>query len=216
MCIRDRTEEERRTAGRLMRVNHCGEICAQALYLGQGLTSSNPATQQAMQQAAQEESDHLAWCEDRLEALDTHKSYLNPLFFAASFAGGAVTGLISDQVNLGFVAATEERVIDHLEAHLEQLPQRVAGRMRRAHLCRPPVSAMATGCLLSSRLTRKVLARCCLSTPRCGFGSRSGSGPGRAEIAANPDLTSVTSMSTIAPVFHGPDGAAWVLSLIHI
>ena len=117
------TEEERRTAGRLMRVNHCGEICAQALYLGQGLTSSNPATQQAMQQAAQEESDHLAWCEDRLEALDTHRSYLNPLFFAASFAGGAVTGLISDQVNLGFVAATEERVIDHLEAHLEQLPQ---------------------------------------------------------------------------------------------
>ncbi len=117
------TEEERRTAGRLMRVNHCGEICAQALYLGQGLTSSNPATQQAMQQAAQEESDHLAWCEDRLEALDTHKSYLNPFFFAASFAGGAVTGLISDQVNLGFVAATEERVIDHLEAHLEQLPQ---------------------------------------------------------------------------------------------
>ena len=117
------TEEERRTAGRLMRVNHCGEICAQALYLGQGLTSSNPATQQAMQQAAQEESDHLSWCEDRLEALGTHKSYLNPLFFAASFAGGAVTGLISDQVNLGFVAATEERVIDHLEAHLEQLPQ---------------------------------------------------------------------------------------------
>ncbi|MEL0066338.1 MAG: 2-polyprenyl-3-methyl-6-methoxy-1,4-benzoquinone monooxygenase [Gammaproteobacteria bacterium] len=117
------TEEERRTAGRLMRVNHCGEVCAQALYLGQGLTSSNPATQQAMQQAAQEESDHLAWCEDRLEALDTHRSYLNPLFFAASFAGGAVTGLISDQVNLGFVAATEERVIDHLEAHLEQLPQ---------------------------------------------------------------------------------------------
>ena len=117
------TEEERRTAGRLMRVNHCGEVCAQALYLGQGLTSSNPATQQAMQQAAQEESDHLAWCEDRLEALDTHKSYLNPLFFAASFAGGAVTGLISDQVNLGFVAATEERVINHLEAHLEQLPQ---------------------------------------------------------------------------------------------
>ena len=117
------TEEERRTAGRLMRVNHCGEVCAQALYLGQGLTSSNPATQQAMQQAAQEESDHLAWCEDRLKALDTRKSYLNPLFFAASFAGGAVTGLISDQVNLGFVAATEERVIDHLEAHLEQLPQ---------------------------------------------------------------------------------------------
>ena len=117
------TEEERRTAGRLMRVNHCGEVCAQALYLGQGLTSSNPATQQAMQQAAQEESDHLAWCEDRLEALGTHTSYLNPLFFAASFAGGAVTGLISDQVNLGFVAATEERVIDHLEAHLEQLPQ---------------------------------------------------------------------------------------------
>lgn len=118
------TEEERRTAGRLMRVNHCGEVCAQALYLGQGLTSSNPATRQAMQQAAQEESDHLAWCEDRLDELDTHKSYLNPLFFAASFAGGAVTGLISDRVNLGFVAATEERVIDHLEEHLEKLPQK--------------------------------------------------------------------------------------------
>lgn len=119
----DLGEKEKAAAGRLMRVNHCGEVCAQALYIGQGLTSDNAATQAAMQQAAKEESDHLAWCEDRLEALDTHTSYLNPLFFALSFAGGAITGLIGDRVNLGFVAATEEQVIKHLDAHLDQLPE---------------------------------------------------------------------------------------------
>ena len=106
-----------------MRVNHCGEVCAQALYIGQGLASDNEAVKEAMKQAAQEESDHLAWCEDRLEELDTHTSYLNPLFFALSFAGGAVTGLISDRVNLGLVAATEEQVIKHLDSHIDRLPE---------------------------------------------------------------------------------------------
>jgi len=115
-------DADRMEAGRLMRVNHCGEVCAQAMYIGQGIASRNPAVQQAMQQAAEEESDHLAWCEDRLEELDTHTSYLNPLFFALSLAGGAVTGLISDRVNLGLVAATEEQVIKHLDKHIEQIP----------------------------------------------------------------------------------------------
>jgi ubiquinone biosynthesis monooxygenase Coq7 len=116
------TESEKQLAGRLMRVNHCGEICAQALYLGQGLTSDDESTREAMAKAAREESDHLAWCEERLEELDTHKSYLNPLFFALSFTGGAVSGLLGNKVNLGLVAATEEQVIRHLDAHIDQLP----------------------------------------------------------------------------------------------
>ncbi|MDA0977500.1 MAG: 2-polyprenyl-3-methyl-6-methoxy-1,4-benzoquinone monooxygenase [Proteobacteria bacterium] len=114
---------ERRQAGRLMRVNHCGEICAQALYLGQGLTADNDATRHEMERAAREEQDHLAWCEDRLEELDTHTSYLNPLFFGLSFAGGLVSGLMGNRVNLGFVAATEEQVVRHLDSHLQQLPE---------------------------------------------------------------------------------------------
>ena len=106
-----------------MRVNHCGEVCAQALYLGQGMVSSKNTTRLAMKQAAEEETDHLAWCEQRLDELNTHPSYLNPLFFGLSFVSGAVTGLISDRVNLGFVAATEEQVIQHLDSHLEKLPE---------------------------------------------------------------------------------------------
>ena len=116
------TDEEIRESGRLMRVNHTGEVCAQALYLGQGLTSRNPSVKAAMKQAAAEESDHLGWCEQRLKQLNTHTSLLNPGFFALSFAAGAVTGLISDRVNLGFVAATEEQVVKHLDSHLQKLP----------------------------------------------------------------------------------------------
>lgn len=116
------SKAEKENAGRLMRVNHCGEICAQALYLGQGLTSDEESTKVAMQAAADEESDHLAWCEQRLVELDTHKSYLNPLFYSLSFAGGLASGLLGNRFNLGFVAATEEQVVDHLDKHLEKLP----------------------------------------------------------------------------------------------
>jgi len=118
------TETEKRHSGRLMRVNHCGEICAQALYLGQGLTSDNNETRLAMQAAADEETDHLAWCETRLAELDSHKSYLNPVFYALSFASGAISGLLGDRFNLGFVAATEEQVVKHLDEHLEKLPDK--------------------------------------------------------------------------------------------
>lgn len=119
----DLSEHERIEAGRLMRINHCGEVCAQALYLGQSLTSRNDTTREAMEQAAREETDHLAWCKERLEELGSHTSHLNPLFFGLSFASGALTGLISDRVNLGFVAATEEQVVKHLDSHLEKLPE---------------------------------------------------------------------------------------------
>lgn len=116
------SETEKQTAGRLMRINHCGEICAQALYLGQGLTSNDPATRDAMEHAAAEEQDHLTWCRKRLKELDTPTSRLDPLFFGLSFAGGAVSGLLGNRINLGFVAATEEQVVGHLESHLEKLP----------------------------------------------------------------------------------------------
>ena len=116
------SESDRKISARLMRVNHCGEICAQALYVGQGLTSEDPQIQETMQQAAKEETDHLLWCEARLEELNSHKSYLNPLFYSMSFVSGAVSGLLGNRFNLGFVAATEEQVVKHLEEHLQGLP----------------------------------------------------------------------------------------------
>ena len=106
----------------LMRVNHTGEVCAQALYQGQALTAKLPEMRQDMEHAAQEEIDHLVWCEERLRELDSHTSYLNPAWYGLSFAMGAIAGAIGDKVSLGFVAATEERVCEHLKDHLKQLP----------------------------------------------------------------------------------------------
>lgn len=117
------TTSEQELSGRLMRVNHCGEVCAQALYLGQSVTARRDQTKNTMKQAAIEEIDHLAWCETRLHELGTHKSYLDPFFFAASFAAGAVSGLLGDKFNLGFVAATEAQVVQHLEEHIDKLPE---------------------------------------------------------------------------------------------
>lgn len=117
------TPEERKYAGRLMRVNHCGEVCAQALYAGQALTSRSSRTKASMQAAADEEQDHLSWCQDRLRELDTPVSRLNPFFHALSYGVGALTGLLGDRVSLGFVAATEEQVVKHLDEHLERLPE---------------------------------------------------------------------------------------------
>lgn len=128
----DMSVDERRHAAGLMRVNHTGEVCAQALYQGQGFTAKLPEVRSQMEQAAQEEVDHLAWCDERLQELDSHTSLLNPLFYAASFGLGAVAGAIGDRVSLGFVAATEEQVGKHLEAHLVKLP--VGDRRSRAVL----------------------------------------------------------------------------------
>lgn len=115
-------DRERRHAAGLMRVNHTGEVCAQALYQGQSLTARLPHVRDEMEDAAREEVDHLVWCEQRLRELDSRPSLLNPAWYGMSFALGALAGAIGDNVSLGFVAATEERVCTHLREHLAQLP----------------------------------------------------------------------------------------------
>ena len=114
--------KEREHAAGLMRVNHVGEVCAQALYQSQKLVARNPEIQQMLQHSGQEEMDHLAWCETRLQELGSHTSYLNPIWYAGSFAIGLVAGLAGDKWSLGFVAETEKQVENHLESHLEKLP----------------------------------------------------------------------------------------------
>lgn len=116
-------ETERSHALGLMRVNHTGEVCAQALYQGQALTAKLSDVREQMQEAADEEIDHLSWCEDRIKDLGGRSSLLNPAFYAMSFGIGAIAGLISDKLSLGFVAATEDQVCAHLENHLHQLPE---------------------------------------------------------------------------------------------
>src|SRR5512134_2943216 len=105
-----------------MRVNHTGEICAQALYQGQALTARDSRARAALEQAAQEETEHLAWTERRIEELGGRKSVLNPLWYAGSFVMGAAAGLIGDRWNLGFLAETERQVVAHLQGHLGRLP----------------------------------------------------------------------------------------------
>ena len=114
--------EEKRHALGLMRVNHCGEVCAQALYNGQSFTAKNPQIVDALQQASKEETEHLAWCEKRIHELGGHTSFLNPLWYAGSFTLGAIAGAIGDKWNLGFLAETEHQVGAHLEKHLHELP----------------------------------------------------------------------------------------------
>jgi ubiquinone biosynthesis monooxygenase Coq7 len=113
----------RRHVAGLMRVNHTGEVCAQALYQGQALTAKLSTVREEMQDAAAEEVDHLVWCEERLRELGSRPSVLNPAWYGLSFALGALAGAIGDAVSLGFVAATEERVCAHLRDHLRQLPE---------------------------------------------------------------------------------------------
>jgi ubiquinone biosynthesis monooxygenase Coq7 len=113
--------ESRHVAG-LMRINHTGEVCAQALYQGQAMTAQLGEVREKMEHAAAEEVDHLAWCEARLTELGSETSRLNPLFYGMSFTLGALAGAIGDRVSLGFVAATEEQVCRHLREHLEALP----------------------------------------------------------------------------------------------
>ncbi len=106
----------------LMRINHCGEICAQALYQGQALTSRDPAVRDALRVAADEETEHLAWTEQRIAELGGRKSLLNPLWYAGSLSLGVFAGLLGDQWNLGFLAETERQVEAHLDSHLSMLP----------------------------------------------------------------------------------------------
>jgi 3-demethoxyubiquinol 3-hydroxylase len=113
--------EQRHAAG-LMRINHTGEVCAQALYQGQALTARLPDVRSSMEQAAREEGDHLAWCEERLQELGSQPSLLNPLWYGLSFGLGAAAGLAGDKWSLGFVAETEDQVCRHLEEHLQTLP----------------------------------------------------------------------------------------------
>lgn len=118
----DLTEQEKRHSAGLMRVNHVGEVCAQALYQGQAITARSPQVREAMDHAAREENDHLAWCEARVKSLDSHLSYLNPVWYAGSFGIGAFAGAMGDKWSLGFVAETERQVVRHLERHLRELP----------------------------------------------------------------------------------------------
>ena len=113
---------DRRHAAGLMRINHVGEVCAQALYMGQAAVARDPATRADLLAAAAEETDHLAWCADRLRELDSRPSLLNPLWYAGSYAIGALAGLRGDGWNLGFVVETERQVESHLDEHLQRLP----------------------------------------------------------------------------------------------
>ena len=123
------SESEKREAAALMRVNHSGEVAAQALYHGQAAFARNAQTREMLLQAAREEADHLAWCQDRLRELDSRPSLLGPLWYAGSFAIGALAAALGDRVSLGFIAETERQVEGHIDSHLERLP-RSDGRSR--------------------------------------------------------------------------------------
>jgi ubiquinone biosynthesis monooxygenase Coq7 len=118
----DMTPAAREHAAALMRVNHVGEVCAQALYQGQALTSRTSEAQAALERAAHEETEHLAWTEQRLTELGGRKSFLNPMWYAGSFAIGAAAGLLGDRWNLVFLGETERQVVEHLQGHLRKLP----------------------------------------------------------------------------------------------
>jgi len=118
------TESEKDLAGRLMRINHAGEVAAQGLYEGQSLTARLPEVRDKMERAAMEENDHLAWCESRLYELGSHKSVLNPLWYGGSLAIGALAGLAGDKWSLGFVTETENQVVRHLDSHLAQISEK--------------------------------------------------------------------------------------------
>jgi ubiquinone biosynthesis monooxygenase Coq7 len=116
------TEDEKELSGALMRVNHVGEVCAQALYQAQALTARDPALRDRMAQAAREEIDHLAWTQQRLDALGSRPSWLNPLWYAGAFGIGLLAGRAGDAVSLGFVVETERQVEEHLAGHMDRLP----------------------------------------------------------------------------------------------
>nr|WP_145549075.1 2-polyprenyl-3-methyl-6-methoxy-1,4-benzoquinone monooxygenase [Variovorax boronicumulans] len=115
--------KEKQLSGALMRVNHVGEVCAQALYTGQALATRDPALRAHFEEASREETDHLAWTAERLQELGARPSLLNPVWYAGAFALGFVAGKIGDRLSLGFVVETEKQVAEHLDSHLDRLPQ---------------------------------------------------------------------------------------------
>ena len=144
------SEEERAHAAALMRVNHVGEVCAQALYQGQALTAREPAARAALEKAAREEEDHLAWSAERIRELGGRPSLLNPLWYVGAFAMGAFAGALGDKWNLAFLAETERQVEEHLGGHLEALPQddrrtRAVVEAMRADEARHRASALGLG-----------------------------------------------------------------------
>lgn len=118
------TEDERQYAAELMRVNHVGEVCAQALYQGQALTARSEEVREKMQHAADEEIDHLNWTFKRIQQLDSHVSHLNPVWYLGSLAIGITAGIVGDKWSLGFLAETEKQVVKHLQSHLSKLPEK--------------------------------------------------------------------------------------------
>ena len=161
------TREEKREAAALMRVNHVGEVCAQALYHGQALTTDTPAVRAQLERAAGEEGTHLAWTAERIAELGGRVSLLNPLWYAGAFALGAIAGRMGDRVSLGFVAETERQVEQHLEGHLGRLPpgdtrSRAIVEAMQADEVRHGREAMAAGGAvlpLPARLAMKAMAR---------------------------------------------------------
>jgi ubiquinone biosynthesis monooxygenase Coq7 len=119
----DLNDRDRKHVAGLMRINHTGEVCAQALYQGQAATARLDEVREAMETAAGEEVDHLAWCEERLQELDARPSIFNPLWYTMSYGLGALAGIAGDKWSLGFVAETENQVCEHLEDHLNKLPE---------------------------------------------------------------------------------------------
>jgi ubiquinone biosynthesis monooxygenase Coq7 len=158
---------ERAHAAALMRVNHVGEVCAQALYQGQALTSRDPATRASLEQAAREEEDHLAWSADRVHELGGHLSLLNPVWYAGSLALGIAAGALGDRWNLAFLAETERQVEEHLAGHLNQLPEndartRAVVERMRAEEAKHRETALALGAAempAPARLAMRAMAK---------------------------------------------------------
>lgn len=159
--------DDRRHVIGLMRVNHCGEICAQALYQGQALTSRDQAVKDALRGAADEETEHLAWTEQRISELGGRKSLLNPVWYAGSLSLGLFAGGLGDRWNLGFLAETERQVEAHLDGHLRSLPEAdvrsraIVGQMRRDEICHAETAVSLGGNELPSpvKFLMKRLAR---------------------------------------------------------
>ncbi len=156
------TPEQRKHSAALMRVNHAGEVCAQALYHGQSLVSRRRDIKEKLQAAAMEEGDHLAWCNERLVELGSHTSYLNPFWYAGSFAIGLTAGIVGDQWSLGFLAETENQVVRHLEKHLQLLPTadkksyQILQKMRQDEAEHRDY-ALASGALVLPRWIKKIM-----------------------------------------------------------
>jgi ubiquinone biosynthesis monooxygenase Coq7 len=153
---------ERREVAALMRVNHSGEVAAQALYQGQALLSRSPETRVSLMEAASEETDHLAWCSARIRELGGRTSLLNPLWYAGSFAIGALAGLAGDRTSLGFVAETERQVVEHLRGHLDRLPHddartRAILEQMSTDEARHGRNAMKAGGALLPRIARRMM-----------------------------------------------------------